>query len=406
MDHRELNNELDFYTFDPDMVGVGLPLWLPNGAVVIEELERLAKDVELMAGYSRVKTPHIGKENLYLTSGHLPYYKDSMFPPIDVDGEKYYLKAMNCPHHHRIFGSKPRSYRDLPMRLAEFGSCYRYEAAGSLMGLMRVRNFTINDSHIYCDGEQLDKEIEALVKMHQFYFDYFGIKNVEYRLSKHDPAKLGQKYFNNGPIWLIAEDMIRRQLKNSNIQFIEKEDEAAFYGPKIDIEIKAENGREFTLATIQLDFCTPRRFQLTYTTKEDKETEPICIHRSPLGTHERFIGFLMEHYQGKFPFWLSPEQVRVIPISEKHIEYAKDVETEIRQSLIRVTGDYSQEPLGKRISNARAARVFIIAVVGDDELAKNTVSVRSRGDTTGTALRRDLFAAKLRVAKEQRLATI
>ena len=309
-DHRKLGKELGIFTMDDD-VGPGLPLWLPNGTVIIEELEKLAKETEERAGYKRVVTPHIAKENLYLTSGHLPYYKESMFPPMSLEGQTYYLKAMNCPHHHKIFSAEPRSYKDLPLRLAEYGTCYRYEQSGELFGLMRVRCLHMNDAHIYCAKEQFADEFKAVNEMYLKYFKIFGIDKFVMRLSLHDPAKLGAKYINEPRLWLETEDMVRKVLKETGTPFVEVPDEGAFYGPKIDVQIWSTIGREFTLATNQVDFAQGRRFKLEFTNKENHGETPLIIHRAPLGTHERFIGFLLEHYAGKFPVWLAPVQVKI-----------------------------------------------------------------------------------------------
>jgi threonyl-tRNA synthetase len=315
-DHRKLGKELGIYTMNED-VGPGLILWMPNGTVIIEELEKLAKETETAAGYKRVVTPHIAKENLYLTSGHLPYYADSMFPPMQMDGETYYLKAMNCPHHHKIYDAEPRSYRDLPYRIAEYGTCYRYEQSGELFGLMRVRCLHMNDAHIYCSKEQFRDEFKAVNDMYLKYFKIFGIEKYVMRLSLHDPEKLGQKYINEPELWKETEELVRNVLIETGVPFVEVKGEGAFYGPKIDVQIWSAIGREFTLATNQVDFAQPRSFNLRFTNKNNEPEIPLIIHRAPLGTHERFIGFLLEHYAGKFPVWLAPVQVKVLPISDK-----------------------------------------------------------------------------------------
>ncbi len=323
-DHRKLGKELGIFTMDDD-VGPGLPLWMPNGTIIIEELEKLAKETEVKGGYKRVVTPHIAKESMYLTSGHLPYYQDSMFPPMELDGTKYYLKAMNCPHHHKIFAAEPRSYKELPLRLAEYGTCYRYEQSGELFGLMRVRCLHMNDAHIYCTREQFAQEFRAVNDMYIKYFKIFGIDKYVMRLSLHEPSKLGQKYINEPELWLETEEMVRQVLKESNIPYIEVPDEGAFYGPKIDVQIWSTIGREFTPATNQVDFAQGRRFKLEFTNKDNSPETPLIIHRAPLGTHERFIGFLLEHYAGKFPAWLAPVQVKVLPISDKFLPYANSI---------------------------------------------------------------------------------
>ena len=377
-DHRKLGKELGIFTFD-DEVGPGLALWMPNGTIIIEELERLAKETESRAGYKRVVTPHIGKENLYLTSGHLPYYKDSMYPPMELDGTTYYLKSMNCPHHHKIFDAEPRSYKDLPLRLAEYGTCYRYEQSGELFGLMRVRCLHMNDAHIYCSKEQFAQEFRAVNDMYVKYFKIFGIDKYVMRLSLHDPAKLGEKYINEPELWLETEEMVRRVLIESNIPFVEVPGEGAFYGPKIDVQIWSTIGREFTLATNQVDFAQGPRFGLKYTTKENGTDTPLIIHRAPLGTHERFIGFLLEHYAGKFPTWLAPTQVKVLPISDKFLPYARQVEEILREADIRVETDDRSEKIGKKIRDTELAKIPYMLILGEKEESEKAVSVRRQG---------------------------
>lgn len=376
-DHRKLGKELRIFIFDDD-VGPGLPLWLPNGAILIEELEKLAKETEEAAGYKRVRTPHIAKESMYRMSGHLPYYEDTMFPPMEYEGTKYYLKAMNCPHHHKIFASEARSYRGLPLRLAEYGTCYRHEKSGELFGLMRVRMLSMNDAHIYCSEEQFGDEFRAVNEMYLKYFKIFGIKKYIMRFSTHDPKKLGEKYVNEPELWKKTEDMVRDVLVESKIPFVEVPNEAAFYGPKIDVQVWSAIGREFTLATNQVDFAVPKRFNLTYIDKDGTEKTPLCIHRAPLGTHERFIGFLIEHYAGAFPLWLSPMQAKVLSISEKHAKYAQKVVAELKAANIRAEVDDSNESLGKKIRDGKMQKIPYLLVVGDKEVESKTVSVESR----------------------------
>lgn len=377
-DHRKLGKELGIYTMNDD-IGQGLILWMPNGTVIIEELEKLAKETESEGGYKRVVTPHIAKENLYLTSGHLPYYADSMFPPMDMDGEKYYLKAMNCPHHHKIFDAEPKSYRDMPYRIAEYGTCYRYEQSGELFGLMRVRCLHMNDAHIYCSKEQFMQEFKAVNDMYLKYFKIFGIEKYVMRLSLHDPEKLGQKYVNEPELWLQTEELVRNVLIETGVPFVEVKGEGAFYGPKIDVQIWSAIGREFTLATNQVDFAQPRSFNLSFTNKENEAEIPLIIHRAPLGTHERFIGFLLEHYAGKFPVWLAPLQVKILPISDKFMDYAKTVETRLRKAGVRVELDDRNEKIGKKIRDTELMRVPYMLVIGEKEVAENQLSVRRQG---------------------------
>ncbi|MGZ5220913.1 MAG: threonine--tRNA ligase, partial [Chitinophagaceae bacterium] len=377
-DHRKLGKELGIYTMDDD-VGQGLIMWMPNGTVIIEELEKLAKETEQAAGYKRVVTPHIAKESMYLTSGHLPYYADSMYPPMEMDGEKYYLKSMNCPHHHKIFAAEPKSYRDLPYRIAEYGTVYRYEQSGELFGLMRVRCLHMNDAHIYCTKEQFNDEFRAVNDMYLKYFKIFGIDKYVMRLSLHSPDKLGIKYVNEPELWKETETMVRNVLTESNIPFVEVQDEAAFYGPKIDVQIYSAIGREFTLATNQVDFSQGRSFKLEYTDQSNKAETPLIIHRAPLGTHERFIGFLLEQYAGKFPVWLSPLQVKVLPISDKFLDYAKTVSQKLKNADIRAEVDDRQEKIGKKIRDTELLRVPYMLVVGEKEMNENKVAVRRQG---------------------------
>jgi len=377
-DHRKLGKELGIYTMDDD-VGPGLIMWMPNGTVIIEELEKLAKETEAATGYKRVVTPHIAKESMYLTSGHLPYYADSMYPPMEMEGEKYYLKSMNCPHHHKIYAAEPKSYRDLPYRIAEYGTVYRYEQSGELFGLMRVRCLHMNDAHIYCTKDQFEEEFKAVNEMYLKYFKIFGIDKYVMRLSLHSADKLGKKYVNEPQLWIETEQMVRQVLINSKIPFVEVQDEAAFYGPKIDVQIWSVIGREFTLATNQVDFSQGRSFKLEYTTPDNQTETPLIIHRAPLGTHERFIGFLLEHYAGKLPVWLAPVQVKVLPISDKFLDYAKTVSQQLKKADIRAEVDDRNEKIGKKIRDTELMRVPYMLVVGEKEMSENKVAVRRQG---------------------------
>lgn len=392
-DHRKLGKELSIYTTNDD-VGAGLILWMPNGTVIIEELEKLAKETELAAGYKRVVTPHIAKENLYLTSGHLPYYADSMFPPMEMDGEKYYLRAMNCPHHHKIFDAEPKSYRDMPYRIAEYGTCYRYEQSGELFGLMRVRCLHMNDAHIYCTKEQFAAEFKGVNDLYLKYFKIFGIEKYVMRLSLHDPEKLGQKYVNEPELWLETEELVRNVLIETGVPFVEVKGEGAFYGPKIDVQIWSAIGREFTLATNQVDFAQSRSFKLSFTNQQNQPEIPLIIHRAPLGTHERFIGFLLEHYAGKFPLWLAPVQVKVLPISDKFLDYAKSVSDKLKKADIRSEVDDRNEKIGKKIRDTELLRVPYMLVVGEKEMNENKVAVRIQGKGDDGVLGVDEFIEK------------
>lgn len=376
-DHRVLGKQLELFTFD-DEVGPGLPLWLPKGAVLIDELEDLARQTECAAGYQRVRTPHICKESMYLRSGHLPYYAESMFPPMELEGVKYYLKPMNCPHHHKIFAATARSYRDLPLRLAEYGTCYRYEQSGELFGLMRVRSLQMNDAHIYCTLDQFEEEFLAVCQMYLRYFELFGLENYLMRLSTHAPAGLGAKYVDDREKWCRTEDLVRDAMVRGGINYEEVPDEAAFYGPKIDVEVWSAIGRQFTIATNQVDFAQPGRFGLTYTNAAGAEETPICIHRAPLGTHERFIGFLIEHYAGAFPVWLAPVQAVVLPIAERHAEYGGQLYQQLRAAGIRAELDAASETLNKRIRQAQTQKVPYMLIAGDREVEEGTVAIRQR----------------------------
>ena len=392
-DHRKIGAEMGLYAIDTEYVGPGLPLWLPKGAAIAEELETLARETEFAAGYVRVKTPHIAREKMYLTSGHIPLYLESMFPPLEIKeggaapgapAERYYLKAMNCPHHHRIFAAEPRSYRDLPLRLAEYGTCYRYEQSGELFGLMRVRSLSMNDAHIYCTPEQFAQEFNGVNEMYLKYFKIFGIDKYVMRFSTHDPSRLTgdkAKFVNEPELWKQTEEMVRNTLKNSGINYVEVPNEAAFYGPKIDVQVWSVIGREFTLATNQVDFAVPKRFGLVYRDRDNTEKTPLCIHRAPLGTHERFIGFLIEHYAGNFPLWLAPEQVRVLTIGEEEplANYAKAIVQELRAEMVRAEADVGPDKINGKIQRAEQAKVHTMLVVGPRDLQAGAVSVRVHG---------------------------
>jgi threonyl-tRNA synthetase len=430
-DHRKLGRELELFVLDDD-VGPGLPMFLPRGAVLAEELEKLAKETEFAAGYQRVRTPDIARESLYKKSGHLPYYAESMFPPMELaeDPEavkrdalkqessetdstpqrfnpstKYYLRAMNCPHHHKLFAALPRSYRDLPLRLAEYGTDYRYEKSGELFGLMRVRSLHMNDAHIYCTPEQFADEFNAVNQMYLNYFKLFGIEKYLMRFSTHDPSKLGQKFVNEPELWKQTEEMTRNVLKNSGINYVEVPNEAAFYGPKIDVQVWSVIGREFTLATNQVDFAQPRRLNLVYKDRDNTDKIPICIHRAPLGTHERFIGFLIEHYAGNFPLWLSPEQVRILTISDepKLMDYARSILNELRAHQVRAEIDESSDKINGKIQRAEQMKVHTMFVIGKRDMEAEAVSVRIHGKgNLGAKPRTETIAEILQAIKERR----
>ena len=386
-DHRKLGKELNLFSFD-DEVGPGLPLWLPKGTIIIDQLELLAKETEQNAGYDQVRTPHLTKGKLYEKSGHLDHYKSSMYPAMDVDGTDYYVKPMNCPHHHKIFSALPRSYRDLPLRLSEYGTCYRYEKSGQLFGLMRVRSLQMNDAHIYCSKSSFKEEFLKVCKMYLYYFDIFGIEKYRMRLSLHNKEGLGKKYVNEPELWKKTEKLVREALTDGEINFIEIPGEAAFYGPKIDVQVWSAIGREFTLATNQVDFAIPDKFNLSYKDKNDKDCTPLCIHRAPLGTHERFIGFLIEHYSGDFPLWIAPKQVVIIPVSEKYNDYANLIYKKIRENNVRVSLDLRNEKMGFKIRNAELDKIPFMVILGENELKENLISIRRRfkGDLGKTDL--------------------
>jgi threonyl-tRNA synthetase len=486
-DHRKLGKELEIYVIDDD-VGPGLPLWLPRGAAMIEELEKLAKETEFAAGYQRVRSPHIARESLYKKSGHLPYYEESMFPPMELRGEgiynithsriqqkreeqnkiladallpdwdellrnsmdseqfhkairnrieearsrlteklktvednaltwllmeakgypihdRIYLKAMNCPHHHKLFAAVPRSYRDLPLRFAEYGTCYRYEQSGELFGLMRVRSMQMNDAHLYMTPEQFEAEFNAVNEMYLNYFKLFRIEKYLMRFSTHDPAKLGQKFVDEPELWKRTEDMTRNVLKNSGINYVEVPNEAAFYGPKIDVQAWSVIGREFSIATHQVDFAQPRRFDLRYKDRDNVDKTPLCIHRAPLGTHERFIGFLIEHYAGNFPLWLSPEQVRILTIGDEPqlLDYSRAILDELRRHEVRAEIDASTDKVNGKIQRAEQMKVHSMFVIGRRDVEANAVSVRVHGKgNLGAKPRGEVMADILQSIKERR----
>ncbi len=404
-DHRKLGKDLEIYFFDEE-VGPGLPLFAPNGGVMIEEIEKLAKETEEEAGYLRVRTPHLSKEDLFIHSGHLPYYAESMYPPMELEGVKYYVKPMNCPMHHKIFGSKPRSYRDLPIRLAEYGTDYRYEKSGELFGLMRVRSLQMNDAHIYVSEDEFEQEFLDVVKLYLKYFALFGIEKYVMRLSLHSKAGLGKKYVDNERLWLKTEEMVRRAMLNGNVPFVEAEDEAAFYGPKVDVQVWSVIGKEFSLATNQVDFAVPARFDLKFINKQGIEEVPLCIHRAPLSTHERLIGFLIEHYGGNFPVWLSPEQVRVIPITNSQNEYAESIVKELRAQHIRVSADISAQRMNAKIRAAQLMKVPYMLVVGEDEMKAGKVALRVRDGSQHKNLELAKFAADVKEKIARRSAEL
>ena len=393
-DHRKIGKEMKLFTFDSD-IGPGLPLWLPNGTVMIEELEKLAKYTEKKAGFSQVRTPHLTKGTIYEKSGHLDHYKESMYPAMEIDGVDYYVKPMNCPHHHKIFSSLPRSYRDMPVRLSEYGTCYRYEKSGQLFGLMRVRSLQMNDAHIYCTPNQFKKEFMDVCRMYLEYFELFNIEKYTMRLSLHDKEGLGEKYVNEPELWLETEQWVREALDEGGFNYSEVSGEAAFYGPKIDVQVWSAIGKEFTLATNQVDFVVPKRFNLSYKDENGEQQTPICIHRAPLSTHERFIGFLVEHFGGNFPLWLAPVQVAILPVSDKTNEYARKINEKLIDADIRTFLDDRSDKIGAKIRNAEINRINVMLILGPKEEENNTVSVRRKISGDLGTIDQDMLISRL-----------
>lgn len=372
-DHRKLGKELGIYLMD-SMVGQGLPVWKPRGTVLRRELEKFLKEELLKRGYQEVITPHIGTIKLYETSGHYPYYKDSQFPPMEVEDEEYMLKPMNCPHHHRIYSSELRSYRDLPIRLAEFGSVYRFEQSGELSGLSRVRGFTQDDAHIYCTRDQLQDELVNTIELTQLVFKTFDMP-VRTRLSFRDPEEQ-EKYAGDPEMWDRAEEEIREVADRMELDYFEAAGEASFYGPKVDFIIKDAIGRSWQLGTVQVDYVMPERFDLTYMGADNQKHRPVIIHRAPFGSMERFVSILIEHFAGDFPVWLAPEQVRILPISDDYNHYGEYCRDALKKRGIRVTLDDRSEQLGSKIRNAETSKIPYMLILGEKEAVNSTVSVR------------------------------
>jgi threonyl-tRNA synthetase len=383
-DHKKLGSELDLFTFS-NSVGKGLPLFTSRGATIRRELERFIIDEEIRRGYLHVKTPDIAKLDLYRKSGHYPHYKDSMYAPIVIDDEEYMLRPMTCPHHFELYLSKPHSYRELPMRIAELAQLYRYEQSGELMGLQRVRTFCLADAHIICASEeQAVTEVGAALDLIEYAASVFGLTlgtDYHYRLSLGDRTNT-EKYYQNDAAWEKSEDLLRKHLVGRGSAFAESKDEAAFYGPKIDVQMKNVNGKEDTAFTVQYDFCMPDRFDLTYMSETGEKKRAFVVHRSSIGAMERIMAFLIEKYAGEFPLWLSPVQARVLPVSEKHAEYAQKIAAELSSLGIRIEVD-SNDSLGKRIRNAKMEKVPYVLVVGDQEVAANTATLEGRAGKIG-----------------------
>lgn len=393
-DHRKIGAEQDLFFFD-ERVGKGLVMWTPNGTIIRNEIERLAIECEKRAGYMRVRTPHLAKEEMYLTSGHLPYYKDSMYPAMVMDDGTYYLKAMNCPHHHAIYNHNLHSYRELPLRLAEYGECYRNELSGTLAGLLRVRCLAMNDAHIYCRKDQVKEEFKGVMRLTMDHFKVFGLENYWFRLSKWSPDHL-EKYINEPENWEYSQGVIREVLQEMKVKFVEVDDEAAFYGPKVDVQFKSIVGREETMSTIQLDFLAKQRFGLKYTDSSGQENnEVFVIHRAPLSTHERFLAFLIEHYGGLWPVWMAPTQVMLIPISEKQTDGALAIKKEFEELGIRVGIDAASETLGNRVRKAVGQKIPYILAIGDKELSGEDWMIRIRGQEKQEKMSKEKFVEKV-----------
>ncbi|MGE4233711.1 MAG: threonine--tRNA ligase [Bacteriovoracia bacterium] len=395
-DHRKLGRELDIFVID-DTIGKGLPLWLPNGTVVRDELQKLMNELEFKAGYHRVATPHLAKTDLYYKTGHLPYYAVHMYPFMELkekvdlaeEGtsseieikESYALKPMNCPHHHKIFAARMRSYRDLPMRLAEYGQVYRFEESGALAGLLRVRGMCMNDAHIYCTEDQIKHEFQSVMKMHAEVYKILGITNYKMRLSTWDPEdpKGKEKYVHNPKAWEYTQKKVREAMDELGLSYTEGKGEAAFYGPKIDFQFRSVTGREETASTCQLDFSSAERLDLKYKGSDNQEHRPYIIHRAPLGTHERFVAFLLEHYGGAFPTWLAPVQVRVICIAEAFYDYAQKIVSDLRSEFVRAEIDLSSETFNKKIRNAVTSKIPNLFIIGERERNEGKITLRQYG---------------------------
>ncbi len=375
-DHRTLGQKLDLFHFD-ESIGKGLPIWLPKGNVIKEELEKWAKETETEWGYLRVTTPIITKEDLFYTSGHLPLYKDSMYAPIVIEEENYYIKPMNCPFHHKTFAARPKSYKELPVRLAEYGWCHRYEDSGSLFGLMRVRGMQMNDAHIYVQKEKAVEEFVEVIKLHEYYYKVLGITDYQMELALRDPNNMG-KYHGDESDWKEAEQMTIEAMKKSGVPFTIVNEGAAFYGPKMDFQIKSSTGRMFTASTNQLDLYMGKKFELEYTDVDGTRKTPAIIHRAPLGTHERFIGFLIEHFNGNFPLWLAPTQAAVIPVRDTHNPKAGHIYRALKEKGIRVDFMDADENFGKKIREAKNQRIPYTIIIGDKDIEANRVTLESR----------------------------
>jgi threonyl-tRNA synthetase len=383
-DHRRIGEDLDLFTFSEE-IGRGLPLWMPKGTLIREELENWAKKTERERGYERVVTPHLAKSELYRISGHLPYYTADLYAPIDIEGDEYYLRPMNCPHHHMIYKARRRSYRELPIRYAEYGTVYRYESSGQLHGLMRTRGFTQNDAHIYCRREDAKREFTEVMRLHDHYYRILGLKDYHMVLALRDP-KNTKKYHGDAAMWAEAERLTREAMEESGIPYTEEIGSAAHYGPKVDFIIRSVTGKEFAAATNQLDLYMPERFDLKYIDASGREEYVAVLHRAPLGSHERFVAFLIEYYAGAFPVWLAPVQARFIAVADRHSQFATKIAEELRRFDFRVDVDSSAERMQAKIRKAQLEKIPYMLVVGDREVAAGSVSVRLRTGETLAAM--------------------
>lgn len=414
-DHKKLGRELGIFAIDDD-VGRGLPLWLPNGTVVRDELEKLAEELEFKAGYQRVATPHLARESLYFKSGHLPYYADDMYPSMEVmdqshaeapqstagEGgaavkEAYRLRPMNCPHHHKVFAALPRSYRDLPVRLAEYGQVYRWEDSGAVSGLVRVRGMCMNDAHIYCTEEQVKDEFKAVMRLYQEAYEILDLDDYVVRLSRWDPddPKGRDKYVDNPEAWTASEAVLEDVLKEMGVNYVDGVGEAAFYGPKIDIQFLTVTGREESLSTVQLDFSQPAALGLTYVGADGQPHMPYCIHRAPFSTHERMVAFLLEHYGGAFPTWLAPVQVQVVTVSEQFDAYGAEIVAALRTRMVRAELAPSSDTVSKKIRQAATLKIPNVLIVGEREQQERTVTLRRHGHKAQHTLALDDFQTAL-----------
>jgi threonyl-tRNA synthetase len=400
-DHRVVGERLGLFTFSP-LVGKGLPLWKPKGAILRDTLERWLREVQLDNGYDPVVTPHIGNLNLYRTSGHYPYYKDSQYAPITVDEEEYLLKPMNCPHHIQIFKSEMHSYRDLPIRYAEFGTVYRYEQSGELHGLTRVRGFTVDDAHLFVTPQQLVEEFVAVVRLIQYVFSTLGMTDFRARVGIRDPHS--EKYVGSDALWQQATEAIIQACERLGLDHTIEEGEAAFYGPKLDFIFRDVLKRSWQLGTVQVDYNLPERFDLEYVAEDNTRQRPIMIHRAPFGSLERFVGIIIEHFDGRFPVWLTPVQAMLIPITDRHVEAAQGVAARLRAAGLRVEVDAGKARMGAKIAAHREQHIPYLLIMGDKDIANGTVSVRLRTDEDLGAMPLEQFIAMAsRVAGEKAL---